>query len=181
MTTQRTRPVTASAMWFLFGLVALVVVSACVAVGAASLRTADRTAELLVQLQDANSQIDHLRADYSAAQDAQLRLEQQNERLIRVNRQQRAQLRALLAYLREHGISVPRASRTSYEPEPTTAPKGPAANSGTPRPSTSPSPSSPSPATPAPTGTTPQPTPTPAPTPADPCHLAPALCALIRR
>jgi outer membrane biosynthesis protein TonB len=135
------------------------------------------------QVERLNSQIDSLRADYSAAQEASTRLEAQNERLIRVNRQQRAQLKALLTYLREHGLSVPQ-PRTAYEPEPP-APKATAAHSGTPptttspaspapTPHQSPSPSpSPRPSSPRPTKTPPAPT-----TPTRPlvCTLLPLVC-----
>lgn len=169
----------------LAGVVALVLVTAILAAGVSSSHTSGTVSSLAHQLKDANTQLaeqngqlNQLRADYAAAQHQSAKARAQ---LRRQNRLTRAQLVAVLTYLREHGISVPTgvvnpSIAESPGPRPKgIGPRGPSPSTSTTSPQSHPRPS-PSPS-PRPTGgTTTGPT-TPAPAITDLiCLLTPTLC-----
>ena len=122
--------------------------------------------DVIVSIAAANAdQVERLNTQLDAQTKA---AEGQREELKRQNRLTREQLRALLRYLRAHGIEVP---QTALTPPPrdegsVTRPKAAGPSQG---PKPTPSPSPPHPASPAPTA---GPTPTPSPGPIGPlCDL----------
>lgn len=180
--TEPSRPVRSSLVGLLAGTAALAIVTAFLVIFVSSLRAADQTTTLLARLQQANAQIDDLRADQQTSQQTAERLEAQNARLLKVNQRQRAVLNELVRFLRANGLDAPATPQRSAAPPGggASVPKAPSASS--PSSSTPPPAPSPPPGSPAPTAT-----PAPSPSPTDngltdlACDLSPVLCPLIRR
>jgi uncharacterized protein HemX len=150
------------------GLAALVLVSAILGGALASFRSSQVIDRLSGRLDDARSQIDSLHAD--------------NERLAEQNRKILAQNKALVRYLRRHGLAVPKAAETTpvaptSSGEEVTAPSPKASPEGNPSPSPR-RPLSPPPGSQAPTAA-PGPTVGPITLAKVLCGLTPMLCTLV--
>lgn len=151
-----------TAAGLIVGIVVLVFATAILTSAVSSSNTSDTVRSLSRQLEDANNQLEQLRAEYAAAQEQSSR---ERTKLTEQNRQLQHKLDVLVKFLRAHGLSVPDVVvRTRPEPAPKgTGPRGPK-----PRPTLHPG-------TPGPTAT-PMPTATPDPVTDLTCRVAPLLC-----